>query len=142
MRATCNSGKATGRRPLAHPGRNDGELGASAVEAALVLPVVLALLFAIVQGAVTLHAGTVASAVAQSTLEAARAYDAVIDDALAAGYATASATGTALDDVRIEITRTDTTVTVTVRGTAPSLVPGMPVHVERGATGPRERWVE
>lgn len=118
------------------------ELGASAVEAALVLPLLFVLFFSIVQGAVTLHAGNVAQAAAQAAFEAARLYDGTAEAGLAMGQATASSAGTALSDVHIDVTVGATTVEVSVTGNAASIVPGMPVTVERSVSGPRERWVD
>lgn len=116
------------------------ELGASSVEAALVFPVLMLVFFAVIQGAATLHSGNVAQASAQAAFESARLYDGSLETALEVGYATAAAAGHALTDVDVVIDITATTVAVTVRGSAPSLVPGMPVAVERTVTGPRERW--
>lgn len=122
--------------------RRDAERGASSVESALVLPALVVLFFGIVQGAVTLHAGTIAQATAQATFEEARLYGADLDDAIATGLAVASSSGTALTGVSIEVSASSTTIVVTVRGTAPSLIPGVPLAVDRTVTGPVERWVE
>lgn len=105
------------------------------------MPVLILMFFAIVQGATTLHAGTIAQAAAQATYEAARLADASLDDALATGRTTATGAGDALSDVDIVIENDADTVTVTVTGTALSLVPGMPIGVERTVSGPREQWV-
>lgn len=118
-----------------------GEYGASAVETAIVMPVLILIFFAIVQGAVTMHAGTIAHATAQSTYEASRLHDATIENALSVGQATATQAGDALQSVEILIDIDADTVTVTVTGVAVSLVPGIPITVERSVTGPREQWV-
>lgn len=117
------------------------ERGASSVEAALVLPVLLVIFFGIVQGAITLHAGNIAQASAQSALETARLYDGSTANAMAAGLATASDAGDALTDVEVTVELEGTLVEVTVTGTASSIVPGMPVIIERTVSGPREHWV-
>ncbi|GGA67848.1 hypothetical protein GCM10011490_18050 [Pseudoclavibacter endophyticus] len=117
------------------------ERGASSVEAALVLPVLLVLFFSIVQGATTLHAGNVAQAAAQAAFEEGRLLGGSAEDAIAAGLRSAAASGTALTGVTVDVAITETTITVTISGSAPSLVPGIPVHVERTVSGPRERWV-
>ena len=129
--------RASGRRRVPR-----AERGASSAEAALALPFVVVLVFSIVQGAVTMHAGTIAQAVAQATFEVARSFDASVDDAIAAGTSVAEAAGSSLGDVAIQVVRTETLVEVKVTGTAPSLIPGMPVGVDRGTSGPRERWVD
>lgn len=121
--------------------RADHEVGASTVETALVMPVLLLVFFAIVQGAISLHAGTIAHATAQAVYEAARLHDASLDDAIVAGHITAANAGDALTDLEIEVQVDGGTVTVTVTGAASSLVPGMPIMIERTVSGPREQWV-
>lgn len=119
-----------------------GELGASSVESALVLPAVILVFFAIIQGAATLHAGNVAQSAAQATFEAARLYASSPEEAAEVGRTTADSAGTALTDVDVSVEITDVTVVVTVSGSAVSIVPGVPIRVERTVTGQLERWVE
>lgn len=121
--------------------RRGAERGASSVETAIALPVLIMLVFGIVQGAVVLHAGNVAQGAAQAAVEEARLYGADLEDAAASGFHVAASSGSALTDVTIDIAVSETTVVVTVRGTAPSLVPGMPLDVQRTVSGPIERWV-
>ena len=118
------------------------ERGSQTVEAIIVLPILFGVFFVIVQGAVWLHAGNIAQAAASSAYNAARLYDAVAADGVAAGTASAQQTGTVLDGAVVVVDRTMTTVTVTVTGTAPTLVPGWDTHVERTVSGPVERWIE
>lgn len=117
------------------------ERGSQTVEAIIVLPVLFGVFFVIVQGAVWLHAGNIAQAAASSAYNAARLYDAVAADGVAAGTASAQQTGTVLDGAVVVVDRTMTTVTVTVTGNAPTLVPGWDTHVERTVSGPVERWI-
>lgn len=121
--------------------RPRNERGASSVEAVLVFPALVVLFFGIVQGAVVLHAGNIAQAAAQAAFEEARLYGADLDDAVATGFAVAGSSGDALTSVTVEVEASDTVVSVTVSGVAPSFVPGLPVAVERTVTGPVERWV-
>ena len=118
------------------------ERGSQTVEALIVLPILFGVFFVIVQGAVWLHAGNIAQAAASSAYNAARLYDAVAADGVAAGTASAQQTGTVLDAAVVVVDRTTTTVNVTVTGTAPTLVPGWDTHVERTVSGPVERWIE
>lgn len=134
------AGGARHRQQFDGPRRS--EHGAASAESALVFPFLLALFFVIIQGAVTLHAGNLAQSVATATLESARAYDGSIETALDIGYGIAGSSGGALSDVSINVVRSDSSVTVTVTGKAPSLVPGMPLVIEWQVTGPRERWIE
>ncbi|POH71197.1 TadE protein [Cryobacterium zongtaii] len=117
------------------------ERGSQTVEAIIVLPVLFGVFFVIVQGAVWLHAGNIAQAAASSAYNAARLYDSVAADGVAAGTASAQQTGTVLDGAVVEVDRTMTTVTVTVTGNAPTLVPGWDTRVERTVSGPVERWI-
>ena len=118
------------------------ERGSQTVEALIVLPVLFGVFFVIVQGAVWLHAGNIAQAAASSAYNAARLFDAVAADGVAAGTASAQQTGTVLDGAVVVVDRTMTTVTVTVTGNAPTLIPGWDTHVERTVSGPVERWIE
>lgn len=106
------------------------------------LPVLFGVFFVIVQGAVWLHAGNIAQAAASSAYNAARLFDAGAADGVAAGTASAEQAGTVLDGAVVVVDRTITTVTVTVTGNAPTLVPGWDTHVERTVSGPVERWIE
>lgn len=116
------------------------ERGSQTVEGLIVLPVLFGVFFVIVQGAVWLHAGNIAQAAASSAYNAARLYEAVAADGVAAGTETAEQTGTLLSGAVVEVDRTVTSVTVTVTGSAPTLVPGWDTQVERIVTGPVERW--
>ncbi|TFC89967.1 TadE/TadG family type IV pilus assembly protein [Cryobacterium sp. TMT4-31] len=121
------------------------ERGSQTVEALIVLPILFGVFFVIVQGAVWLHAGNIAQAAASSAYNAARLYDAVAADGVAAGTASAQQTGTVLDGAVVVVDSTITTVTVTVTvtvsGNAPTLVPGWDTRVERTVSGPVERWI-
>jgi Flp pilus assembly protein TadG len=117
------------------------ERGSQTVEAIIVLPVLFGVFFVIVQGAVWLHAGNIAQAAASSAYNSARLYDAVAADGVAAGTVSAQQTGTVWDATVVVVDRTLTTVTVTVTGTAPTLIPGWDTHVERTVSGPVERWI-
>ena len=121
--------------------RGEGERGSSSVEAIIILPVLFGIFFIIIQGAVWLQAGNIAQSAATSAYNAARLFDGTTSDGAAAGYATADQAGSILSNTVVTIDRTATTVTVTVSGDAPTLIPGMTTHVERTVSGPVERWV-
>jgi Flp pilus assembly protein TadG len=116
------------------------ERGSQTVEGIIVLPVLFGVFFLIVQGAVWLHAGNIAQASASSAYNSARLYDGSAADGVAAGTATAEQSGTMLVGSAVAVDRTATTVTVTVTGNAPTLVPGWDTFVERTVSGPVERW--
>ena len=125
--------------------RHDGgadERGAMSVEAVLVLPVFLLIVFTIINGAVWLHAGNIAQSAASSAYNAARLFDATSNYGVIAASPIAQQPGSVLSNAQVSVNRTATTVTVTVTGTAPTLVPGFNVDVERTVSGPTERWVD
>lgn len=110
------------------------------MEAALTVPFLLALVFSIVHGAAYLHAGNVAHAAAQLTFESARTLHADDAEAVAAGTAFASTAG-ALAAIEVRLHSSGDRITVTVSGEAPTLVPGLPLRVERSVTGVDEAAV-
>ena len=117
-----------------------GDRGASSVEAAIILPALLLLFFAVVHGAAFLHAGNIAQASAQAAYEEARLFDGTAAQGVAAGQAAGAASGGGLENVTVTVDRGTETVTVTVTGRAPMLIPGLPLDVTRTVTGPVERW--
>ncbi|GAA1863496.1 hypothetical protein GCM10009751_21750 [Myceligenerans crystallogenes] len=119
----------------------DGERGVASIQTVIVYPVVLLLVFAMVQGVLYFHAQNIARSVANGAVQAAR----LESGTEAAGYAAA---GDRLDRVRDAFTTVDVVVergpevaTATVVGLAPSLVPGFRgLRIEQTATGPVERF--
>lgn len=96
--------------------------------------------FAIVHGAAFLHAGNIAQASAQAAYEQARLFEGTAGEGIEAGYATSAAAGGGLENVHVTVNRGTESVTVTVTGQAPMLIPGLPRDVDRSITGPVERW--
>ena len=88
-----------------------------------------------------LQANNLAQVAASSAYETARLYDATTEDGIAQGNATLSQAGTTLSGTEVTVQRTAETVTVTVTGTAPSLLPGVPIPISRTVIGPTEKWV-
>lgn len=121
--------------------RGEGERGSAAVEAVLIIPVVFLIIFGIIQGAVVLQASNVAQAAASSAYNAARLFDATSDDGVTAGDSALNQAGTILSGTNVVVQRSPQSVTVTVTGTAATLIPGLPVTISRSVTGPTERWV-
>lgn len=120
----------------------DAERGSYSVEAIMVFPALLLILFAIIQGAVFMHAGNIAQAAAQTAYEETRQLNGTVADGTVAGLNAANSGGEALAHASVNVTRTATDINVTVTGEAPSIMPWIPLHVERSITGPVERWVE
>ncbi|PPF32661.1 TadE/TadG family type IV pilus assembly protein [Pseudoclavibacter sp. AY1H1] len=120
----------------------EGERGSYSVEAIMVLPALLVIIFAIIQGAAFMHAGNIAQAAAQTAYEQTRQLNGTVSDGISAGLDAANSGGEALAHANVNVTRTATDIDVTVTGEAPSILPWIPLHVERSITGPVERWVE
>jgi len=107
----------------------------------IVLPALLLLIFAIVQGGLWYHGTNLVQAAAVNAYEAARLYDATTADGVNAGTATADQAGGMLTDVNVNVNRSATEVTATVTAVTPGLLPGVNTTVTRTVTGPVERWV-
>jgi len=129
--------RRAGLRPL----RDRGDGGYGIVEAVIVFPAVLAMLFLVVQFALLWHGRHVAEAAAQAALRS------------AAGYRSTAALGERdgrdylhqvapklLTAPEVHVTRGATSVTVQVRAGVVSLF-GMHLTVAETAAGPVERYV-
>ena len=116
------------------------ERGASTLEMTLAAPVLITAVFTIIQFGVYLHAAHVVEAAAHRGLRAAQAQTATATDAHTAAGAFLAATG-GIVDAHVDAGRSAVTVTVTVAGTAPQVVPGLDLAVSSTATGAVERFV-
>ncbi|GGM12339.1 TadE/TadG family type IV pilus assembly protein [Promicromonospora citrea] len=117
------------------------ERGATSIQTVLTYPIVLMLIFAMVQGMLWFHAQNTAQSVANGAVQAARVEGGSVD----AGYAEASSrlarAGDAFASVTVSVVRGQETATARVVGLAPSIVPGFRgLRVEQSATGPVERF--
>lgn len=133
------------RRPA--DGRQAGgrQEGSATLELTVLAPVVLLLLFGVVQGALWLHARNVALGAAQQGLRAARAAGVSAPGLRAREQARAfveqAGGDQVLHDLDVEPASNPTEVTVVVRGRALSVLPGIPgPPVTQVAVGPRERF--
>lgn len=116
------------------------ERGSITVEMVVLMPVLLATLFGGIQAGVVFHARHIAIAAAQEGARTAAAYQASLPDGI--GTATTAAAdwaGQTLTGVRVTGQRTTTRVTITVQGSAVSLLPGVSWPIEQKATLPVER---
>ena len=108
----------------------------------IILPGLFLILIAALQGALWYLGSNVAQTAAVAAYNNARAYQSTPASGQAAGNQIIAGMSGFLDHPQIEITRTPTTVTVTITGTAESLIPGVQLPpVSRTITGPVERWV-
>ncbi|WP_369370327.1 TadE/TadG family type IV pilus assembly protein [Promicromonospora sp. Populi] len=117
------------------------ERGAASLQTVITYPIVLMLIFAMVQGMLYFHAQNTAQSVANGAVQAAR----VEGGSLEAGYAEAAERlargGDAFASVNVSVTRGQDTATARVVGLAPSIVPGFRgLRIEQSATGPVERF--
>ncbi|NED96857.1 pilus assembly protein [Phytoactinopolyspora alkaliphila] len=117
------------------------ERGSIALEQVIIWPVVIATIVAIIQGALWFHARNVALSAAQEGARAA-SVETRGDGAAHAKAFIAAAGGTkVMTGANVSQHDTGTTVTVTVSGSAPSLVPGMAgPSFSQSSTAPLKRW--
>jgi Flp pilus assembly protein TadG len=126
------------RRP--HGGTGDG--GYSVVEAAITLPAIIMLTLLVVQYALLWHGRHVAESAARDGLEAARAYEAPegAGQAAARSYLTDVAPNL-LTSPDVTVTRTPTTVSVSVTARVLRVIPVGDYSVSETVQGPIERFV-
>jgi len=121
-------------------GRARDERGSATLQLVVLLPLLFTALFVGVQAAVWYQARTMAYAAAQVGATAAAAENASAGDGIAAASRFAQAKGgDVLTGSIVNGRRTATTVTVSVRGTALSVIPGMRFRVDQSVSAPVER---
>jgi Flp pilus assembly protein TadG len=117
--------------------------GSSSLEITVLFPVVLLLVFAVVQGALYYHARNVALAAASDGLTAARARAGSSEEGrrAAASFLERAGGRDVLLDAQVAAVRSGATAEVTVSGHVMSLLPGLPgLSVSQTASGPVERF--
>jgi hypothetical protein len=120
---------------------DDGNVddGSVSVELVVATPLMLLLFMTVVQFALWAHAAHVARAAASSGVQTARACassaDAGRDETTTV---LGQLAGSVLTDTHVEARRDPTTATVTVTGTAITVVPGLHLPVRASVTAPRE----
>jgi Flp pilus assembly protein TadG len=131
---------APGRHRRRRASAGWAQRGAGAAEIVMVTPLLLLLVLAVIQFALVEQAEHVAQAAATQALAAAR----VQDGSTAAGQAQAGTVlaqlGGSLGSPSVRVTRTATQATVTVSGTAATIIPGVRLHIQATVTGPVEEW--
>lgn len=120
-------------------GRENGDI----VEAVLVAPVLLLVIFLIVQFALMYHSRSVAETAAQEAVAAARVHGGTIEDGQSAAEAVLKSSGKGvLQEPRIEVTTDGQTVTAVVAGKGLSIVEGIfQPSISRTVASPVERYV-
>ena len=124
-----------------HSGPAGSERGSAAVQTAILFPVVLLLVFGIIQGALWFHARNVALGAAQEGARAASTEGGTGGEQRAHEFVGNLTGGTLIRDLQVSGTSTGETVTITVTGNAPSLVPGVGgLTVRQSATATIEQF--
>lgn len=115
------------------------ERGSTNVEMVLLMPILLATLLGGIQAGVVFHAHHLAIASAQEGARAAASYQASLTNGIRTATTTASEWGgSTLTGIQVTGERSTTRVSITVTGTATSLLPGMSWPIEQTATLPVE----
>lgn len=106
----------------------------------MVFPVVLLMLFAIIQGGFWFHARQVAHHAAQRGVDAQRAYDAAPGAGAAAAGEFLAGTGGSLNAPSVSVSTGGGQVSVEVRGSVITLLPGIRMPVVQRVQAPREEF--
>lgn len=128
------------RLPIDRPSR-PAERGSASIEAVILYPLLILTCVVLIQGAVWWHARNVASNAAQAGARAASAELSTVaeGETVARSFLDIARGSQFLTQVDVVPVRTTTTATVTVRGTAMSLVPGFDPTFSQSAAMPVER---
>lgn len=123
------------------PPRFRGDHGSASTELVIVMPLLLLLVLASVHMGLWFHARHLVNASAQEGARAARAAGATDAD----GYARADQMlvdlgSGAVANPTVIVTRNGSTVTVTVSGQSPAVVPGLSMSVQATSTSPIEEF--
>lgn len=132
--------------PRTHRGRSRrlGDAGAETVSMAILFPLALLLILAIVQAGMLWHAHNVLASSAQAGVNAGRVLHATPADAHTAARSFVDRAGRDLITApAVRVDRGAERVSVTVSGTAPRVLPlpGVTFRLTAGAAAPVERWV-
>lgn len=130
-----------GARPPRLEQRRAGERGSAAVELVLLTPLLMVCVLVVVQFALWQHARHVMLAAAQEGARAARAQGATAEDGRVRAQDYIGRIGPDLVSAPvIDVDRTIDEVTVTIRGQAVNILPGIPLRVTATSVGPVERF--
>ncbi len=125
------------RRPEA------ADAGVAAIEGVILYPLVILLVFLVVQGVLYFHAQNIAQSVANSAVQRVRIENGSIREGHDEADRRLDAAGRAFAATEVSIARDRQTASVTVSGQAPSIIPGVRgLRVSRTATGPVERLTD
>lgn len=137
---------APARNPseLTQPGRRSvGERGSSTLELVIAFPVLLLIIFSLVQASLYFYARSLATAAAEEGVRGARAESAELPDgvARARSFLEATAGDSLLGPAVSSAGSTGTRIRIRVTGRSLSVLPGVPgLQVAQEASGPKERF--
>ncbi len=119
-----------------------GDRGDAGIQMAIVFPAVILATIAVVQAAMWFYARNLALTAAREGVSAGRLYQAAPDDGAARARETLRRlAGDSLRHPRVAVSGTAAQIQITVTGSAPCLLPGIPdLYISQTATGTRERW--
>ncbi len=120
--------------------QHKNEAGLTSTELAVLMPVLIALVLVPFQMALWWHARQVADAAAREAIDAAQVFTASEADGQEAAEWFLDTAGN-LQEPQVTVTRTVDTVTVTITGRAPRLIPGFDWQVTAQAVAPVERFI-
>jgi len=137
MRSSGSSQSITGRLRLL----TDDERGSSAVEMAIIFPVTIFVVFAIIQFGIWYHAAAIARSAAQEGARAASVYQANPSAGMTSAEAVLRENANGLiTHVQVTRSRDGEVATVTVSGEALQVIPFIPLAVHASATAPIEAY--
>ena len=118
-----------------------GDAGAATTELVILMPLMLLLVLVSVHLALWFHARHIVNAAAQEGARSARALDATdLDGKARADQILVDLGSKAVTDPSVTVARDATTVTVTVSGRSPGVVPGLGLEVQATSTSPIEQF--
>jgi Flp pilus assembly protein TadG len=134
----------TSNTQLRHRLPGDGaERGSVSLQGVILYPVFILLIFGILQTAFWMHAQNIAQSAASAGYAGAKAFNSSSDAGQSGAYNVLAGTTDTLRNQNVQVARSATSVTVTVTGTGPSIVPGWGgPAVKATVSGPLERWVD
>lgn len=127
---------------MARTGNQKNERGNAPVEFVLIFPVLLAMFFGIIQGALWYQGQNIAHAAASAAYNNSRASNGTTGSGVTAGNQVINQHQGSLNGASISVDRNVNVVTVTVTGHASTFIPGWTgPTITQTVSGPTERWV-
>jgi hypothetical protein len=132
----CGS-RAVARLRLRHARGRDA--GALSLELAFLAPLVMVILFAIIQAGFYYYARDVAITAAQQGVETARVHGATLGEGEGQTWDLLHRTGGSITGPAVDGSQTGAMVQITVSGTVTTWIPGLVFHLSQTATAAKEQ---